>query len=83
MSVSSYEGGRRHGHLGHLGLIMTNAEYFAVATNVFLPPENPGLVAKIVAGTICIHIAEMGWLHTAATRVYRTTMWIRLSRKCS
>jgi hypothetical protein len=35
MSVSSYEGG---GRLGHLVLIMTNAEYFAVATNVFLPP---------------------------------------------
>jgi hypothetical protein len=34
-SVSSYEGGGRD---GHIGLIMTNAEYFAVAIDVFLPP---------------------------------------------
>jgi hypothetical protein len=69
MSVSSYEGGGRH---GHLGLIMTNAEYFAVATDVLLPPENPGPAATIVAGIMGIQIAEMGRLHTAATRVYRT-----------
>jgi hypothetical protein len=39
MSVSSYEVGGRH---GHLGLIMTNDEYFALATDVFTAPENPG-----------------------------------------
>jgi hypothetical protein len=32
MSVASYEGGGRH---GHLGIIMTNEEYFAVAVDVF------------------------------------------------
>jgi hypothetical protein len=31
MSVASYEGGGRH---GHLGIIMTNEEYFAVAVYV-------------------------------------------------
>jgi hypothetical protein len=31
MIVYSYEGGGRH---GHLGIIVTNTEYFAVATNV-------------------------------------------------
>jgi hypothetical protein len=69
MSVSSYEGGGRH---GHLRIIMTNAEYFAVATDVFLPPKNPGPAATIVAGMMGVHIAEMGRLHTAVKRTYRT-----------
>jgi hypothetical protein len=38
MSVASYEGGGRH---GHLGIIMTNEEYFAVAVDVFPIPNNP------------------------------------------
>jgi hypothetical protein len=37
MSVTSYEGG---GHHGHLGIIMTNEEYFAVAVDVFPVPKN-------------------------------------------
>jgi hypothetical protein len=69
MSVNFYEGGGRQ---GHLRIIMTNAEYFVVATDVFLPPEHPGPAAIIVAGTTLVHIAEMGRLHTAVTRIYRT-----------
>jgi hypothetical protein len=69
MSDSYYEGGGRH---VHLGLIMTNVEYFAVTTDVLLPPENPVLVATIVTGMVGVHIAEMGQLYTTATRVYRT-----------
>jgi hypothetical protein len=69
MSISSYEGGGRH---GHLGLIITNAEYFAVTTDVFLLPDNPEPAATIVAGMMGVHIAEMRWLHTAVTCVYRT-----------
>jgi hypothetical protein len=69
MQISSYEGGGRH---GHLDIIMTNAEYFTVATDVFLPPKNPGPVATIMEGITGVHIAEMGWLHTAVTRIYRT-----------
>jgi hypothetical protein len=69
MSIFSYEGGGRH---GHLGIIMTNAEYFAFATDVFLPPENPGPAATIVTGMKGVHIAEMGWLHTAVTHIYHT-----------
>jgi hypothetical protein len=37
MSVASYEGG---GHHGHLGIIMTHEEYFAVAVDVFPVPVN-------------------------------------------
>jgi hypothetical protein len=33
MSVASYEGGGRH---GHLCIIMTNEEYFAITVDVFL-----------------------------------------------
>jgi hypothetical protein len=39
MIVFSYVGGGRH---GHLGIIMTNEEYFAIAANVFPVPNNPG-----------------------------------------
>jgi hypothetical protein len=39
MSVLLYKGCGRH---GHLGLIMTNDKYFALATDVFTAPENPG-----------------------------------------
>jgi hypothetical protein len=35
MSVSSYMGGGRH---GHLGIIMTNEEYFSIAADVFPVP---------------------------------------------
>jgi hypothetical protein len=59
------------GH-GDLGLIMTNAEYFAVTTDVFLPPENPGPAAILMVGMTAVHIAETARLHTAATRIYRT-----------
>jgi hypothetical protein len=69
MGVSSYKGGGRH---RHLGINMTNVEYFTVATDVFLPPENPRPTATIVAGMMGVHIAEMGRLHTAVTRTYRT-----------
>jgi hypothetical protein len=39
MSVSSYEGGVRH---GHLGLIMMNDKYFALEMDVFTAQHNPG-----------------------------------------
>jgi hypothetical protein len=68
MRFSSYKGGGIH---GHLGIIMTNAEYFVVATDVFLPPENPGPAATIVAGMTGVPITEMGRLHTTVTRTYR------------
>jgi hypothetical protein len=67
--VSSYEDGGRH---SHLGLVMTNVEYFAVTTDVLLPPEKPGPAATIVTGMMAVHIAEMARLHTAVIRVYHT-----------
>jgi hypothetical protein len=69
MIVSSYEGGWQH---IHLGLIMTNAEYFAITTDVFLIPKNPGPAATIVTGMMRVHIAEMGHLHTTVIRIYLT-----------
>jgi hypothetical protein len=41
VSVSSYEGGGRH---SHLGLIMTNNEYFSVATCVPPPSGSHGYI---------------------------------------
>jgi hypothetical protein len=69
MSVSSYVGGGRH---GHLGIIMTNEEYFAIAANVFPVPDNPGASPEVVAGMTAAVIVELRRLHREATHVYRT-----------
>jgi hypothetical protein len=69
MSVASYEGGGRQ---GHLGIIMTNEEYFAIAVDVFPVPNNPGPSAVVVEGTTATVIAETTRLHREATQVYRT-----------
>jgi hypothetical protein len=66
MSVVSYEGG---GHQGHLGIIMANEEYFAVAVDVFPVPNNPGPSAPVVAGMTAAVIAETTRLHKEATQV--------------
>jgi hypothetical protein len=69
MSVASYEGGGCH---GHLGIIMTNKEYFAIAVDVFPVPTNPGPSAVVVTGMTAAVIAETTRLHREATQVYRT-----------
>jgi hypothetical protein len=69
MSVASYEGGGCH---GHLGIIMTDEEYFAGAVDVFPIPASPGPSAAVVAGTTAAVIAETTRLHKEATQVYRT-----------
>jgi hypothetical protein len=69
MSVSSYVGGGRH---GHLGIIMTNEKYFAIAPDVFPLPDNLGASPEVVACTTAAVIAELTRLHREATQVYRT-----------
>jgi hypothetical protein len=69
MSVASYKGGGRH---GHLGIIMTNEEYFAVAVDVFPMPNNPGPSATVVVGMTAAVIAEATRLHKEETQLYRT-----------
>jgi hypothetical protein len=73
MNVASYKGdGRR----GHLGIIMNNEEYFAIAVDVFPVPANPGPSAAVVAGMMASVIAETTRLHRRlhreATQVYHT-----------
>jgi hypothetical protein len=69
MSVASYEGG---GHHGHLGIIMTNEEYFAIAVGIFPIPNNPEPSATVVAGMTAAVITETTQLHRESTQVYRT-----------
>jgi hypothetical protein len=64
MSVSSYVGRGRH---GHLGIIMTNEEYFAIAADVFPVPANPGASTEVVVGMTAAVIAELTRLHREAT----------------
>jgi hypothetical protein len=69
MSVSSYVGRVRH---GHLDIIITNEEYFAIAADVFPLPNNQGAPPEVVAGMTAAAIAELTRLHREATQVYRT-----------
>jgi hypothetical protein len=68
MSVASYEGRGCH---GHLGIIMTNEEYFAFEVDVFPVPNNPGPSAAVVAGMMAAVIVETSRLHKEAKNVYR------------
>jgi hypothetical protein len=56
MSVSSYVGGGRHGHL----------------VIIFPLPDNPGASPEVVVGMMAAVIAELTRLHREATQVYRT-----------
>jgi hypothetical protein len=69
MSVASHEGVGSH---GHLGILMNNEEYFAIAVDVFPVPANPGPSAAVVTGMTAAVIAETTRLHREATQVYRT-----------
>jgi hypothetical protein len=69
MRVSSYEGGGRH---GHLGIIMTNDEYFTLATDVFTAADNPEAKPVHPENATAARIAEANLVHTEATCVYRT-----------
>jgi hypothetical protein len=64
MIVASFEGG---GHHGHLGIIMANEEYFAIAVDVFPVPNNPGPSAVVVTGMAAAVIAETTRLHQEET----------------
>jgi hypothetical protein len=69
MSVALYEAGGRH---GHLGIILNNEEYFAIAVDVFTVPANTGPLAAVVAGMKAAVIDETTRLHRGATQVYHT-----------
>jgi hypothetical protein len=69
MSVSSYEGCGRH---DHLGLVVKNDKYIAIAAHKFPAPANPGTTATIVVGMTAAQIRETNQACTKATRVYRT-----------
>jgi hypothetical protein len=65
----SYEGGGRH---GHLGLIMKNDEYFALATDVFTTLDNPGATPVHPDKATAARIADANRAHKEATRIYCT-----------
>jgi hypothetical protein len=69
MSIASYEGGGRNGHLGKN---MNNEKYFAIAGDVFPVLANHGPSDVVMAGMKVAVIAETTILHREATQVYRT-----------
>jgi hypothetical protein len=70
MNVLSYKGGGRHDHLGQ---IMTDDEYFALATDVFTAPDNPGATPVHPDNTTAARIAEANRAHTDAIRILHLT----------
>jgi hypothetical protein len=69
MSISTYEGGGRH---VHLGLIMMNDEYFILAMDIFTAPYNPGDTPVHPDNSTAARIAESNLAHKEAIRVYCT-----------
>jgi hypothetical protein len=69
MSVLLYEGGGWH---GHIDLIMTDGEYFALAMDVFTAPENPGATPVHANNATAAQITEANQAHKETRRVYRT-----------
>jgi hypothetical protein len=69
MGVSSYIG---EGHHGHLGIIMTNEEYFAISADVFPVPDSPGASREVVVGMTAAVILDLTRLHRDATQVDHT-----------
>jgi hypothetical protein len=69
MSAASYQGRGCH---RHLGIIMTNKEYFANAVVFFPVPSNPGRSATVVTRMTAVVIAETTRLQREATQVYIT-----------
>jgi hypothetical protein len=68
MSVSSYLGGGRHGHLG----IITKEEYFSITADVFPVPKNPEASYEVVVGMMAAVIAKITLIHRESTQVYRS-----------
>jgi hypothetical protein len=69
MNVSSYEGGGRH---GHLHLIMTNDEYFALDMDIFTAAENPRATPVHPDNSTATRISEANRAHTEAIRIYHS-----------
>jgi hypothetical protein len=69
MSVSSYQGGGRN---GHLGLIMMNDEYSALAIDVFTAPVNHIATPVHPDKATAARIAEANRAYKEATRIYCT-----------
>jgi hypothetical protein len=66
MSVASYKSRGRH---GHLSIITTDKEYFAVAVDVLPVPHNPGPSSTVMADMTAALIVETTQLHKEATQV--------------
>jgi hypothetical protein len=52
--------------------MMTNEEYFSIAADVFLVPDNPGASTDVVVGMTAAVISELTRIHREETQVYHT-----------
>jgi hypothetical protein len=67
ISIPSIAGAGSH---GHLGIIMTQVEYAAIATSPWVEPYNTNAVPIIPPGTTVVDAAQITRMHAECRRIY-------------
>jgi hypothetical protein len=67
ISVPSMVGDGAH---GHLGIIMTQAEYAEISTSPWVEPYNPNAIPIIPPGTNAVDAAQIARMHDEFCRIY-------------
>jgi hypothetical protein len=66
-AMHSNAGGSNH---GHLALVMPDADYLALAGQVFTIPQHPGNLPVHAVGVTCPQITETNWQYDANLAAY-------------
>jgi hypothetical protein len=72
LNANEFHGGRRGS--GHLGIIMTQAEYVAISATPWVEPFNPGTIPIIPAGTNKVDTAQISRMHDSFRCIYMNRM---------
>jgi hypothetical protein len=67
ISITSMSGGGAH---GHLDIIMTQVEYAAISTYLWVEPYNPNAIPIIPPGTTVVDAAQIARIHAECHRFY-------------
>jgi hypothetical protein len=67
ISIPSMAGGGDH---GHLGIIMTQVEYTAISTSMWVEPYTPNAIPIIPTGTTAVDAAQIARMHDECSCIY-------------